>query len=83
MLALETLPLPASSQTMGSASSAFLACHQVSATTATPVSLTFTTFFTPGIPAILLSSKLVTLPPNTGQSLIAAHSMSGSLTSIA
>ena len=75
MLALETLPLPASSQTMGSASSAFLARHQVSATTATPVSLTFTTFFTPGMPAILLSSKLVTLPPNTGQSLIAAHSI--------
>ena len=53
MVALETLPLPASSQTIGSASSAFLACHQVSATTATAVSLTFTTLFTPGMPAIL------------------------------
>ena len=50
MLALETLPLPASSQTIGSASSAFLACHQVSATTATALSRTFTTFFTPGMP---------------------------------
>ena len=56
MLALETSPLPASSQTIGSAFSAFWARHQVSATTATPVSLTFTTFFTPGIPAIFASS---------------------------
>ena len=33
--------------------------------------------------AILASSKLTSLPPNTGQSLIAALSMPGSLTSIA
>ena len=37
----------------------------------------------PGMPTTLLSSKLFSLPPNTGQSLIAAHSMSGSLRSIA
>ena len=37
-----------SSHSIGSASSAVLACHQVSATTATAVSPTRTTFFTPG-----------------------------------
>ena len=58
MRALETVaPLP-SSQMIGSASSAVLARHQVSATTATPVSFTRTTFLTPGKPATLLSSKL-------------------------
>src|SRR5262249_42715486 len=61
-----------SSQTTGNASSAVLACHQVSATTATPELPTCTTFFTPGIDATLAASKLFTLPPCTGQSLIAA-----------
>ena len=56
MVALDCAALAPSSQTIGSASSAFLACHQVSATTATAVSCTRTTFFTPGMPAILLSS---------------------------
>ena len=41
-----------------------------------------TTFLTPFMPAILASSKLFSLPPNTGQSLIAALSMPGSLTSM-
>ena len=49
MVALETLALSPSSQVIGSASSAVLARHQVSATTATAVSPTFTTFFTPGM----------------------------------
>ena len=83
MVALETLAFSPSSQVIGSASSAVLARHHVSATTATAVSPTFTTFFTPGMPATLASSKLASLPPNTGQSLIAAHSMPGSFTSIA
>ena len=42
IVALETLAFGPSSQTMGSASSAVLACHQVSATTATAVSPTCT-----------------------------------------
>src|SRR5450759_5821996 len=70
--ALETLALSPSSQTIGNASSAVLACHQVSATTATAWSLTLTTFLTPFMPVTLASSKLFSLPPNTGQSLIAA-----------
>ena len=56
MVALDCVAFAPSSQTIGSASSAVLACHQVSATTATAVSFTFTTFLTPGIPAILASS---------------------------
>ena len=83
MVALERSRPAPSSQTIGSASSAVFARHQVSATTATAVSFTRTTLRTPGRPAILASSKLFTLPPNTGQSLIAAHSMPGSLTSMA
>ena len=81
MEALETLAFSPSSQTIGSASSAVLACHQVSATTATPVSPTCTTFLTPGMPATLAASKLLTLPPKTGLSLIAALSMPGSFRS--
>ena len=83
IVALDAEAFGPSSQTIGSASSAFLACHQVSATTATAVSFTCTTFLTPGMPATFASSKLFTLPPNTGLSLIAALSMPGSLTSIA
>ena len=83
MVALEADAPAPSSQTIGRASSAVFACHQVSATTATAVSFTLTTLRTPGRPAIFDSSKLFSLPPNTGQSLIAAHSMPGSLTSMA
>ena len=46
------------------------------------VSPTCTTFLTPFMPMTLASSKLFSLPPNTGQSLIAAFSMPGSLTSM-
>jgi hypothetical protein len=67
---------------MGSASSAFLARHQVSATTATALSPTRTTFFTPGIfSTALAASKPRSLPPNTGQALMAAFSMPGSFRS--
>ncbi len=79
---LEVLAFGPSSQTIGSASSAVLACHQVSATTATALSPTCTTFFTPGRLATAAASKLFTLPPNTGQSLIAAFSMLGSFKSM-
>ncbi len=81
MVALETFALGPSSQTIGSASSAVLACHHVSATTATAESPTCTTCFTPGMPCALAASKLFTLPPNTGHSLIAALSIPGSLRS--
>ena len=38
---------------------------------------------TPGRPVTFAASKLLSLPPNTGQSFTAAHSMPGSFTSIA
>src|SRR5712691_2683291 len=78
---LDTLAFSPSSQTIGSCSSAVLACHQVSATTATPESPTCTTFLTPFMPLTRAASKLFTLPPNTGQSLIAAFSIPGSFRS--
>ena len=73
-----TLAPGPSSQTTGSASSAVLACHQVSATTATALPPTSRTFFTPFMPLTLAASKLTSLPPRTGQALIAAFSMPGS-----
>ena len=81
MVALDTLAFGPSSHSIGSASSAVFACHQVSATTATAESPTCTTFFTPFMPVTRPASKLFTLPPNTGQSLIAAFSMPGSFRS--
>jgi hypothetical protein len=45
--------------------------------------LTRTARLTPGMPAILSLSKLTSLPPNTGQALIAAFSMPGSFRSMA
>ena len=56
MVALDCDAPGPSSHTIGSASSAVFARHQVSATTATPVSFTFTTLRTPGMPAIFASS---------------------------
>ena len=56
MVALDCDALAPSSQTIGRASSAVFARHQVSATTATPVSFTFTTLRKPGMPAIFASS---------------------------
>ena len=53
MVALDWVAFGPSSQTIGNASSAFFARHQVSATTATAVSFTRTTFLTPGMPRIL------------------------------
>ena len=50
MLALETLACSPSFHTIGSASSAALACHHVSATTATADSPTLSTWRTPGMP---------------------------------
>ena len=83
IVALETWAFGPSSQTMGSASSAVLASHHVSATTATAESPTGTTCLTPGMLATLAASKLFTLPPKTGQSLMAALSIPGSLRSAA
>src|SRR5262247_4151380 len=81
MVALETCLFVPSSHTMGSASSAVLASHHVAATTATAESPTCTTCLTPGMPLTLSASKLFTLPPNTGQSLMAAFNMPGSFRS--
>ena len=81
IVALETCAFGPSSQTMGSASSAVLARHHVSATTATAESPTGSTCLTPGMPVTLAASKLFTLPPKTGQSLIAALSIPGSFRS--
>jgi len=61
--ALETLSFGLVSHAIGSASSAVLAFHQVSAITATALSSTFTTFFTPRMEAILAASKLFNLAP--------------------
>ena len=77
MLALETFAFGPSSHSMGKASSALFARHQVSATTATALSPTRSTFFTPGFDAMAAASKLFNLPPKTGQSLIAAFSKPG------
>jgi len=81
IVALDTCAFGPSSQTIGSASSAVLACHHVSATTATAESPTGTTWRTPGMPFTLAASKLFTLPPKTGQSLMAALSIPGSFRS--
>ncbi|HZL99624.1 MAG TPA: hypothetical protein VFD43_05155, partial [Planctomycetota bacterium] len=75
MVALDCLAPGPSSHTTGSASSAVFARHQVSATTATAVSFARTAPRTPRRVLIAESSKLTSLPPNTGQSLIAACSM--------
>ena len=77
-----TSPSLPTSHSTGSFSSAVLAFHQVSAMTATVVPSTETTFFTPGIFSTLAASKLLSLPPMTGQCLTAAFSMPGSLTSM-
>ena len=67
---------------MGSASSAVLARHQVSATTATASSPTRTTFFTPRRLITAFASKLLSLPPNTGQALMVAFSRPGIFRSV-
>jgi hypothetical protein len=76
-LALDAVAFGPLSHSIGSASSALFACHQVSATTATAESPTRTTFLTPGRFITAAASTLLTLPPNTGQSLIAALSIPG------
>ena len=62
--------------------SAWLARHQLSATTATKSSAR-TTCFTPRIFSAAAESTLFTLPPNTGHCAIEACSMPGSVTSVA
>src|SRR5262249_55421572 len=78
---LDTLALSPVSQTIGSASSAVLACHHVSATTATSLSPTATSFLAHFIVSTFAPAKLFTLPSNIGQALIGALSMPGSFTS--
>ena len=82
MDALDTFAFGPSSHSIGSAASAVLACHQVSATTATAASPDCTTFLTPGMFVILAASKLLILPPNTGHSFMAAQSIPGIVKSI-
>ena len=79
---LETSELSPKSQVTGSASAAFFARHQLSATTAT-ASGSFTTWRMPLMPASLVSSTAFNVPLNTGHWTIAAHSMLGSCTSMA
>ena len=65
MLSLLTAPLAPLSQVTFKACTALCACHQLPATTATHSSLV-TILRTPGMLRALLSSTLLTLPPNTG-----------------
>ena len=83
IVVLDTFALAPKSQSIGRLSKAVLARHQVSATTATVESLTFTAPLTPRIALIFDSSKLTNLPPNTGQLLTAAHNIPGRRKSIA
>ena len=83
MVALFCVAPSPSFQTIGKASSAVLARHQVSATTATVRSLTRTTARTPRIEVTLAASKLTICPPHTGQALMAAHNCPGTRTSMA
>ena len=71
MLALDTLPLPRGSHSIGSASTARLARHQESAITATAFGKR-TTRRTPFMLAIALSLTVFGAPPKTGQCTIAA-----------
>jgi hypothetical protein len=80
--ALETAEFSPKSQLTGSASAAFFARHQLSATTAT-ASVSFTTRWTPLTPASLLSSTDLSVPLNTGHCTIAACNIFGSRTSMA
>src|ERR1700683_2814287 len=80
--ALEMARLPPSSHAMRSASDARLACHQDSATTATASGMR-TMRRTPFIAAIEVSLTDFSAPPNTGQWMTAAYSMSGGRTSMA
>src|SRR5262249_25544008 len=80
-VALEPFFFCPSPHTRGIASSAVLPSPHVAATPATAESPTCTTCLTPGMPLTLSASKLFTLPPNTGQSLMAAFSMPGSFRS--
>ena len=71
MLSLDTWPWLPSSQVTESASTAFFACHQPSATTAT-ASLNLMTLRTPFMPLILVSSTDFSVPLNTGAWMRAA-----------
>ncbi len=81
MVSLDTAAFGPSSQTICRASRAVLARQNVSATTATALSPTGITRFTPGMPATEAASKLFTVPPVTGQSRIAALRRPGSFRS--
>ena len=71
--ALDTLALSPRLHSIGSASSVVLARHQLSAMTATALFSTATIFFTPPTLAVLNpASKLLSVPPFTGQALMAA-----------
>ncbi len=83
MALLSSAAFAPSSHVTGSFSNAVLACHQVSATTATALSPTGKTYLTPGMPNTAFASKPAALPPNTGHCAMAASSMFGSTTSIA
>ena len=81
MPALLTEAVFPSSHWIRSALRPWMADQVLSATTATPVEIC-TTCFTPGTVLALESSKLATLPPNTGQRATTACSIPGTRTSI-
>jgi hypothetical protein len=62
-------------------SRALRACHQDSATTATPEDVS-TQAFTPGMERAFSSLKVLTEPPSVGGCASAAYSMLGSFTSM-
>ncbi len=82
MSALSTLACGPSSHSMGRASIAVLACHHLSAITATASSPTATTFLTPGMAITFDASKDFSLAPNRGYWRIAALTMPGSFKSV-
>ena len=82
MCALDTVQPSPGSQAITSASAAFLARHQLSATTAT-ASGNCTTRRTPFIAESRDASTDFSRPLNTGHCTIVAYSMSGRRTSMA
>ena len=80
---LDTLPFSPTSHSTGSAFSAWLARHQLSATTATQSSPLHDLLHAAHATSPAESSKLFSLPPNTGHCTIDACSMPGRRTSAA
>ena len=81
MLALVILLLPPSSHSIARSLAISLARHQLSATTATPLSIG-TTLMNPRRPCNFVASTDLTFPPITGVCTTAAYTMPGNCTSM-